>query len=223
MKAWQLHPCQSVSVQSPHSVNFNHYGSHGQCRRLTLSRRQFLNLNDIMQELVTFRHMKYYPIGDNVWLQYSGLAKQLYHVETDQYFTFLDISWKRYKDRVHQSVLSFLEYGFKRIHNRKYYAKNISVHSNRSGGVTQRVSRFKVPSRTTTDGDSSVEQREKCTTFSKRDSAVARSRFQFRRAVDEVRAEGQTATERNSEHETETESRAEYPSDLEDCEHCSIN
>ena len=98
IKRWKLVGQQRVSVDHHHTVTFRHSSRNA----ITLTWRQFLNLNDIVMDLDTFKTMKYYPLGKNLWLQYYKSAIQLYDCKLNLSFTFHEISWRKYIKKTHR-------------------------------------------------------------------------------------------------------------------------
>lgn len=182
MKNWKLDSRQCVSVDCHRNVYFKHY--FGKRRKgITLSWRQFLNLNDIIMDLKTLQNIKYYPLGGNIWLQYYKNCIQLYHCHLSIYFSFHEASWNKYKKEIHHHILSFLRHGSTTLYSRKYTPKYETLFQSPSRNITSTTSKQQVLSGTTTNVGGENEQWAKSSNLSEWDSTNSRRPFSFIGAV----------------------------------------
>ena len=181
MKSWKLDSQQRVSADMNGNVYFKHYIK-GKRKGVTLSHRQFLNLNDIIKDLKTFQNMKYYPLGKKVWLQYDADRFQLYHCSLNIYFTFHHDSWHQYINRIHHQISSFLHH-VSSLYDRKHAASHETLFQVRSGKVTSKSSKQQTISRETSDVGGEHEQWSKCANVSKWNDTNPGPPFSFIGAV----------------------------------------
>ena len=184
MKTWRLDNQQRVSVDQQCNVHFQHYFVKGKSD-ISLTWRQFLNLNDVVMDLATFENMKYYPLGKNLWLQYDECSIQLYYCNRRRYFTFHQQSWSRYIKVTHRLILTFLRH--EAVHRRQRAAPDATLFQSESGGTSSPNSQQQILPRATSHAGGENEQRKKRTTLSKRDSTNSGRAFSFRGAVDALR------------------------------------
>lgn len=194
MKNWSLDSHQRVSVDRRHNVYFKH-DTHGKETGITLSRRQFLNLNDIIMDLDTFRNMKYYPLGGNVWLQYYQNRIQLYHCRLHIHFTFHDTSWMKYLGETHRRILSFIRHGATRIHDRQHAASHENLFKGGSRDISSTSSQQQAVSRPTSNAGSETEQYAKHSNLSERNSTNSGRPFSFIGAVHALGTTKEPATD----------------------------
>ena len=178
MKTWKLDRHQRVSVDHHRTISFQHYiGRH--VKEVTLSWRQFLNLNDLILDLDTFQNMKYYPLGKNLWLQYYEKHIQLYHCQLYIYFTFHEASWCKYIKKTHRQILSFLRHGSPALHRRQHAEAHETLFQNQSQNITPTSTQQQVLSRPPSNVNSDTEQRSEYTTLSEWDGSNSRRPFSF--------------------------------------------
>ena len=190
MSIWKLDSHQRVSVDCHRNVNFKHY-IHGKRKGVTLIWRQFLNLNDIIHDLETY---KYYPLGKNVWLQYYNDCIQLYHCRRNIHFTFHYSSWRKYVKETHFRILSFVRHGAS-LHGRQHAASHETLFQNRSRSITSTSSEKQTVSGKATNVGSKNEQWEKSTNLSKWNSANSGRPFSFISTVNALGATANVTTE----------------------------
>ena len=194
MKTWKLESQQHVSVDLHRNVYFRHCSDNP--REIVLSWRQFLNLNDIVRDLETFNNMKYYPLGNHIWLQYYNNRIQLYH-RLKIYLTFHNASWCRYLKKTHRNIQSFLRHGARRLHGRKHAAVHETLFKGESRNITSTPSKQQVLSRETSNVIGENEQWTKYSNLPKRDSTDSGCSYSFIGAVNALR----TATDATSDME----------------------
>ena len=188
MKTWILDTVQHVNVDNHRNVYFKHYTKMGR-RGITLSWRQFLNLNDIMMDLDTFHSMRYYPLGNQIWLQYFRNQIQIYHTRFSIYFTFREACWIKYKRETHKSILSFLQHGRKRsLHHREHTPSDENLFQIQARNITPSDSKQQILSGSPSDVAGENEQRKESSNLSKWDSSNHRRPFSFIGAVHALRA-----------------------------------
>ena len=175
---WYLRFGQCVCADAERNVRFKSYKS-----EITLSWRQFLNLNDVIKDLDTFRCLKYYPIGDQLWLQYYKNDIQLHYHRRRTFFTFHEDSWKKYKKDIHHSILSFLRHGVSTLHHRQHAPTHATLFKGQSRGVTSTTSQQQTLSRTTSNAGGENEQLTKPANLSEWDSTNSGRPFSFIGAV----------------------------------------
>ena len=185
MKRWQLNHQQCAVVDSHRNVYFQHYYKNGK-RAIALTWRQFLNLNDIIMDLETFKIMKYYPLGKNLWLQYDKDCIQLYHCNRYRYLTFHQRSWLKYINETHRHILSFLRH--EAVHHRQHAASDATLFQSKSRNTSSPNRQQQILSRTTSNARGETEQRTKCANLSKRDSSNSGRCFSFSGSVNALRA-----------------------------------
>lgn len=183
MESWTLDSQQRICADTHRNVHFKHVGK----IRLTLSYRQFLNLNDIVLDLSTFYRMKFYPLGDSVWLQFHKHNIQLYQCERNIYFTFHTASWRKYIKSVHPQLRSFLRHGRSPLHDRQHAPSHETIYQNRSGGIASANLKQQVVSREAKDVSGENEQWAEHSNLSEWDSANTGRPFSFIGAVDALR------------------------------------
>ena len=181
MKTWQLDCLQCVSIDSHRNVYFKHRGRN--MAGITLSWRQFLNLNDVMKDLATFRSLLWYPLGNFIWLQYYNNHIQLYHCRLKIYFSFRDVSWYKYINETHHHILAFIRHGTNKVHGRQRHATDETLFQNRSRLSPPTSPQQQVLPRTPTHVSVDTQQRAKYTNLQKRDSADTGRPFSFIGAV----------------------------------------
>ena len=98
-----LHPRQHISVERSHVTFY-----HNHIDRITLSKCQFENFNDIVYDLKSIP-LKRYPLEKGVWLTHKDDHCMLATAES--YFVFYSISWQCYIRRVHPRIRIILRYG----------------------------------------------------------------------------------------------------------------
>lgn len=184
MKTWKLDSQQRVSADLHRNVYFKHYS--GKTRGITLSWRQFLNLNDILLDLEIFKKMKYYPLGNHIWLQYYKNHIQLYHCHLNIYFTFHESSWYEYLKAIHRKILSFLRHGATTLHGRKHAPTHENLFQSRSCNAPSTSSKHKVISGEATNATGENEQCQKSPNLSEWDSANSGRPFSFIGAVNAI-------------------------------------
>ena len=186
MKTWRLNSQQHINVDIHRNVYFKYVNQKPQ-QGIKLTWRHFLNLNDIIMDLETFHTMKFYPLGSNTWLQFYKNQIQFYHCVHSFYFTFDKISWKRYIDDIHRSILSFLRHEAKALQRRKYTSSHESLFQSRTRKTTSTASKQQILSRSTSNVGGENEQWKKSSDLSKWDSANPRRPFSFISAVHALR------------------------------------
>lgn len=215
-RTWRLDHYQSISVDNKDLIHFNHYSHIGGRRHtFTISIKQFLNLHDIILNWRSYGDIDNLPIGNRVWLSRRWMVKRLYHSQTRSSFAFTRESWLKYKKKIHYAVHHFLRDG-RQLQNREYHAINETRKLNQSRRSPQRLSQVQIPTRSSTDGNHTAKQRSKCSSLSKWNDSTPRCNFEFRRAVDEVRAGKDSATIVESGEDSDN-------SELEDVEYCSVD
>ena len=175
---WYLRYGQCVFTDIEGNVTFR--SSHSQ---ITLSERQFLNLNDVIKDWDMFRYLKYYPLGDYLWLQYHVTGIQFYCHRRKIFFTFYEDSWKKYKRELHHCILSFLRHGVPSLHDRQHAPSHETLFKDQSRGVASTTSRQQVLSRSTSNVGASNEQQAKHSNLSERNSPNSGRPFSFIGAV----------------------------------------
>jgi hypothetical protein len=178
---WTLNSQQYISVDQRRNVHFTHSRGKG----ITLSWRQFLNLNDIIKDLTTFHNMKYYPLGSNVWLQYYNQKIQLYNCVQYNYFSFDKECWRKYIKECHLPILSFLRYDSKAIRRRQHAPTHANLFQSGSHSITPTTSKQQVLSGPTSNAGSENEQCTESPNISKWNSTNSRRPFSF---ISEVHA-----------------------------------
>lgn len=186
MKTWILDSLQHINVDHHRNVHFKHFTRKGY-RGITLSWRQFRNLNDIIMDLETFYKMKYYPLGDHIWFQFCGNRIQIYHSKLSIYFTFRDACWKKYKREIHRRLLSFLQHEWKALHHRQHTPSHENLFEGRSQNITSTTRKQQVLPRTTSNVSDENEQWEESSNLSKWDGANHRQPFSFIGAIHALR------------------------------------
>ena len=111
MKTWILDSQQYIKVDRDGNVHFKN--SHGNISNgITLSWRQFFNLNDIMRDLDYFKKLRFISLGNQIWLQHYRNEIQIYHSRLSIYFSFRKSNWEKYKRNIHQSIVLFIRREF---------------------------------------------------------------------------------------------------------------
>ena len=185
MRRWKLDNQQRVSVDQHCNVHFQHF-SNGINVSLSLTWRQFLNLNDVIMDLATFENMKYYPLGKNLWLQHYEDSIQLYHCKYHKFFSFHDRSWKKYLRETHCLILSFIRH--EALPRRQHAASNATPLQSQSGGDSSSITSQQTLSRASAHARCENEQRKKRANLSERDSSDTGCPFSFSSSVDVLRA-----------------------------------
>ena len=181
MKSWKLDSQQRVCADSHLNVTFKHYGM--TVRTLTLSYRQFLNLHDIVRDLEPLHNMRYYPLGQNIWLQYYNNNIQLYHCRRGIYFTFHKTSWRKYLKEIHHRVRSFLRHDSTTSYDRQHTPSHETLSQDRSDNITSTSSQQQIVSGETSNASGENEQWSKSPNLSKRNSTNSGRPFSFIGAV----------------------------------------
>ena len=70
-------------------------------RTVTLSRRQYRNLHDVIRHPYHYYNLRSIPLGRDIWLQLKPFVK----IDT---ILFTYAQWIRYKRGVHPQIMSFL-------------------------------------------------------------------------------------------------------------------
>lgn len=182
MKTWKLNSQQHIATDQYRNVYFKH-DYDGDMKGITLSWRQFLNLNDIILDLKTFHRMKFYPLGNRVWLQYYKNRIQIYHCYLTNYFTFHELSWKKYIRETHRQIRSFLRHEWTTLYRRKHASSHETLFQDRSRYITTSTSKQQILSGSPSNADREDEQRKESTNLPKRDCANSRRPFSFIGAV----------------------------------------
>ena len=184
MKHWRLDNQQRVCVDQHCNLHFQHY--HGNKRSsVALKWRQFLNLNDVVMDLDTFENMKYYPLGNNIWLQYDRNAIQLYDCKHKRYFTFHARSWQKYIKETHRCIRTFLRH--EALPRREHVASDATRRQSESGSNSSPVASEQTLSRTPPNAGCENEQWKKHANVSERISSDTGRPFSFRGSVDVLR------------------------------------
>jgi hypothetical protein len=111
MKTWILDSLQYIRVDRDGNVHFKN--SHGHTSRgITLTWRQFVNLNDIMRDLEYFETLRFISLGDQVWLQHYRNEIQIYHSHSANCFSFRKYNWEKYRRYIHRSIMTFIRREF---------------------------------------------------------------------------------------------------------------
>ena len=190
MKTWKLDSQQYVSADYQRYVYFQHCNKRnkqGKWRGITLSWRQFLNLNDIIKDLNTFKNMKYYPLGKYLWLQFHKTHIQFYHCRLNRYFTFHNLSWSKYVKETHRHILSFLRHEATTLHDCQQDATHETVFESESQDITSTFSGKHALYRTTYNVGGENEQWQKSSNLSEWDCSNLRRPFSFCREVNALR------------------------------------
>ena len=168
---------QCVSADLQRNVYF-HYPD-----TIVLSWRQFLNLNDVIMDMDMFRFLKYYPLGDHLWLQHHEKGIQLYNHRQKKFFTFHEESWKKYKRVIHARILSFLRHAVPSLQGCKHAPTHENLFKGESQIFTSKTSEKQVLSRETSNVGGGNEQQAECSNLSKWNSSNSRRPFSFIGAV----------------------------------------
>lgn len=174
---WYLKYGQSVSADMERNVYFCYPYT------IVLSYRQFLNLNDVIKDMDTFQFLKYYPLGDHLWLQYLEKGIQLYNHRRNVYFTFHKESWKKYKREIHYRILSFLRHGAPSLHDCQHAPTHETLFRNQSRNLTSTTPQQHVLSRKTSNVGGENEQQAKRSNLSEWNGSNSRRPFSFVGAV----------------------------------------
>lgn len=181
MKSWKLDSQQRVCADSHLNVTFKHYGR--KVRGITLSYRQFLNLHDVVLDLETLHNIRYYPLGQFIWLQYYKDHIQLYHCRLSIYFTFHKTSWCKYLKEIHHRVHSFLQDASTTPHGRQRSPADETLSQDRTVNITSTSSQQQVVSGQASNVSDENEQWEKSSNLSKWHSTNSGRPFSFIGAV----------------------------------------
>ena len=168
---------QTVSTDTKRKVYFYYPYT------IVLNWRQFLNLNDVIRDMDTFRHLKYYPLGDHLWLQQHVKGIQLYNHRRKIFFTFHEESWKKYKRETHYRILSFHRYGASSLHHRQHATTHEALFKSQSQNLTSTIIPQQVLSRETSNVGGKNEQQQKCSNLSEWNHSNPRRPFSFIGAV----------------------------------------
>lgn len=193
MKTWKLDWQQRVSTDLQRNVYFKHYGRH--VRGISLSWRQFLNLHDVIRDLDTFRRMKYYPLGERIWLQHSNRDIQLYHCHLNSTFTFHESSWNKYIKETHQRIYSFLRNASPSLHNCQHAKANENLFKDDTQPITSTHTQQQTLSRTASNACGEIKQQSKRSNLPEWDSADSRRPFSFINSVHALRTTTNPATD----------------------------
>lgn len=172
---------------------------------ITLSERQFHNLNDIICSIKRL-HLRAYPLSDHLWLRVNRGNITL--STSDSYFLFFPDGWKKYIRRIHPVIRFILSHGKRdRYQHDAFHAHRQQAQSRKPSSKARRQTLL----RSTRDAASTYEQRTQCTTLPPRDSSNSRSYQPARGRRDATR----TATPTSDNHSGTL-------SDFEYSDQCSI-
>ena len=177
---YYLHTKQSVLVKGSFT-SFRHYTQRNVIQQVTLDWRQLQNLNDILHDLKILKEMKYYPIGDSLWLIYDYPVIKLMNYTTQTYFNFYKKSWTEYIRRVHRKIYSLARDGQRQRSYCEYDADDESEFTHQLGrGASQLQKHYQILSRSARNGCNANEQRSKFANVSWRKSANSRRSLPIR-------------------------------------------
>ena len=167
-----------------HSVRFCH-----RHRAVTLSRRQYRNLHDVI------RHPQYYklrsiPLGQGIWLQQKPFVK----IDT---IIFTYAQWLRYKREVHPQIMSFLHHARSRTHD-QYHARNVGRRAHTPSRRPRSICAKQTLSPSPTHVGGENQQWTQGTTLPLRQTTSVGKPFSFRRALHDLRS-GRSVTETQPE------------------------
>lgn len=216
MKSWRLDDQQRVCVDLHRNVHFHHYYNAGK-RVIALSWRQFLNLNDILLDLETFKNMKYYPLGKNLWLQHDKNRIQLYHCHQNSHFSFHDRSWSKYIRETHRRILSFLRHEAS-VHRRQHVASDATLFQSQSRDMSSPNVKHENLSRSSSHVSGENEQRKKCANLSEWDSSNSGRPFSFIGSINALRTAADPTSDMEEGEVCDIELDCGQPSDIDSFE-----
>lgn len=183
-----LHPKQRVLVNSV--VRFRHYTIYNTYHEIVLNREQFLNLEDVIDNLYNLKLLNYYPLGGGIWLYYYGPSIKLYNNHSNIFFRFYRSSYTSYL-KTRRVLRRFLRDG--RSSHYQSNAKYGCELSNRFRGDTPITSKFyKTLSRSTRDACDDPIKQSKCANVSKRENSNPRVYSERRSGKDDKRSDYET-------------------------------
>ena len=176
---FQLYGCQRVILRCD-KITFCHKRFH----YITLNRRQFDNLHDILNEMDNIK-LKSYPLGSHLWLyrHHDSFCLTSHYA----YFLFHYKSWQRYKRHVHHRIRHILrDDRYKRATRDQYDADDEGEYAPQPRRPTSQTRRQTV-SRPPRDVITAPQQWTKRTTISSRNDTNTRSNPPARGREDAMR------------------------------------
>ena len=173
---FHLHPRQSVVVDQ-HRIYFRHHATKTTFRGVILKWRHLQNLHDIVRDLETFKNMKYYPLGEDIWANINGACVELVDNRANTYFRFFSRSWHEYITRCHRRIYSFFRHGSRGQRLSRYqHDENVNARSRCQPG--RRESLFQQHNETLPRAAGNAhyanEQRTQCANISSRSNSNSR-------------------------------------------------
>ena len=209
-----LHEKQRVSVGS--HVRFQHLTEGGEKYEVVLNKRQFLNLNDLIDELSEYPSLCYFPLGAGLWLYHKRSTTKLIDNRTNTFFSFIPKAWYHYISHVHASIYNQLCDG-KSYHYQPHakYETQPSYHSRRS--ASRLSQHHQTLSRSTRNARYENGKQSQHATLSRRENTDSRARARH--------GGGKYASRTDQEIETDQRD-AVFSSDssdsIESCNECSV-
>ena len=124
-----LHEKQRVLVSS--RIRFQHRADSGRQYEIVLNKKQFHNLNDIIDNLHSYPSLCYLPLGGGLWLFQKGAATKLIDNHKHTFFSFYEKAWHFYIAHVHASLYDSVCYGKSDHHQSDAQYESRPTHSSR--------------------------------------------------------------------------------------------
>lgn len=176
---FHLHPRQTVVVVDKRNIYFRHRTTKGVYRGVTLEWRHLQNLHDVVSDLETFKNMKFYPLGDGIWLNNNHSCVELVDNRASAYFSFYTRSWYAYIKHVHERLYSFFRHDARRRRRQlpsDQHDENVKSQSNSQSGRRPSFlsQRNKTLPRSAGNAHYANEQRKECAVVSSRTDTDSR-------------------------------------------------
>ena len=219
---WHLDSRQSVvEIKACTAIYFRNKTKGNYYRGIMLNWRQLQNLNDIIYDRSILSSMRYYPIGESVWLDYDEqkCIFQLTNRSRLIFFRFTPHAWREYIKHVHKRMFSYF---------RDAIVSCDQHDANDEGGSSTRLRRTKslfrqqILPRSSRDATPKTHQRKKYTGFSKWYSTNSRSHSSSRSRKNEKRVHRKVTVNKEAEDVQSDESDFEKHGSNCSIEECSF-
>ena len=149
-------------------------------RTVTLSRRQYRNLHDVIRHPYHYYNLRSIPLGRDIWLQLKPFVK----IDT---ILFTYAQWIRYKRGVHPQIMSFLYHVRSRTDD-KYHARDVGWRTHSPSQCSRSISQQQTLSSSTSHARSENQEWTQGTTLPLRQTTSVGEPFSFRRALNDLRS-----------------------------------
>lgn len=171
-----LHQKQRVSASS-RIIRFHHQADSGRRHEVELNDEQFENLNDVIVSLDKYHSVRYFPLGEGLYLYRTDTTSKLIDSHRHTFFWFYHEAWHFYITHVHTSLYNFFRSCHGNTYRNQSYAKRERGQRNSSRRSSSFLSnKYKTLSRPSRNGRHDIVKRTQHTNVSRRCSTDSRMR-----------------------------------------------